>query len=383
MKRRKVALVYDWVDKWGGVERLLLTLHQMYPNAPLYTSFYNPKTAPWARNIKIKTSFMQNFPNFIKNNRIFSLLFFPFAFRSFNFDKFDAVISISSAFAKGISTSPKTKHISIVLTPPRFLWSQQKTYLPITIIRKMVIPIVASLRKIDFNSAQKPDVLFSISDRVRHRVKKYYNRDSEVLYPPFDFAQWKQIKKHISAKKFRHSFYFIPKNEYYLVVSRLEAYKKIDLVIRTFDWTKAPLIVVGSGSQEKKLKQFVKINKMNNVLFLKNLTDSEIAYLYTYARALIMPQDEDFGYTSLEAQFFGCPVISYKNSGAAETIIDGKTGILFDKQSVKSLSNAIERSKRIPYNDRHESDYLRGRSWHKTVATFKKKITKAVRKNHR
>lgn len=383
MKKQKIALVYDWVDKWGGVERLLLTLHELYPKAPLFTSFYNPKTALWAKKLKIKTSFMQSFPDFVKRSRVLSFLFFPTAFQSLDLSQYDTVISVSSAFAKGIKTTPRQKHISIVLTPPRYLWSQEKNYLTNSAVRVGLTPLVRLLRRWDFTIAQKPDVLFSISDRVRHRVKKYYHRDSEVLYPPFNTAYWSKIKTQISSKKYRPSVYFIPKNEYYLVVCRLERYKKIDLVIRAFDRTKEQLIIVGTGSQENSLKKFVNKEKLQNVMFFKNLSDDEVAYLYAYAKALIMPQDEDFGYTSLEAQYFGCPVISYKNSGAAETIAHKKTGILFDKQSINSLSNAIERSKSIPYNDRHESDYLRGRSWHKTMATFKKKISQAVRKNHR
>ena len=376
MKKRKVALVYDWVDKWGGVERLLLVLHKMYPNAPLYTSFYNRKAAPWAKGIRIKTSFMQDLPEFIKGNRVLSLPFFPFAFRSFDLSKYDTVISVSSALAKGISTEPKTKPIAIILTPPRFLWSHQKEYLRGS-IKHLIEPLLSILKKMDFKVSQRPDKLFAISEHVQKRIKKYYKRDSEVLYPPFDFAYWKKIKKQNSTKKFKPSFYFIPKKEYFLVVSRLEKYKKIDLVIRKLNIIKKPLIIVGTGTEEKALKHIAS----DNILFLKNLTDSEVAYLYTYAKALIMPQNEDFGYTSLEAQFFGCPVISYKNSGAAETIIHKKTGVLFDHQSIKSLSRAIETSKKITYNVRHESDYLRGRSWHKTMATFKKKVSQAVRKN--
>ena len=124
MKKQKIALVYDWVDKWGGVERLLLTLHELYPKAPLYTSFYDPKTALWAKRFKIKTSFMQSFPDFVKRSRVLSFLFFPLAFQSLDLSQYDTVISVSSAFAKGIKTTPRQKHISIVLTPPRYLWSQ-------------------------------------------------------------------------------------------------------------------------------------------------------------------------------------------------------------------------------------------------------------------
>ena len=177
MKKRKVALVYDWVDKCGGVERLLLVLHKMYPNAPLYTSFYNRKTATWAKGIRIKTSFMQDLPDFIKENRVLSFPFFLSAFRSFDLSRYDTVISISSAFAKGVITKRNTKHIAIILTPPRFLWSHLKDYPTITIFRKMVIPLIGLLKKWDFSMAQKPDVIFSISKHVQKRVKKYYKLD--------------------------------------------------------------------------------------------------------------------------------------------------------------------------------------------------------------
>ena len=161
MKKRKVALVYDWVDKWGGVERLLLILHKMYPNAPLYTSFYNRKAAPWVKGIKVKTSFMQDLPDFIKKNRVLSLPFFPFAFRSFNFDKYDTVITITSSFAKFIKVKPSTKHICILLTPTRFLWSHQNEYLPSS-IKHLIEPLMPKLKKWDFSTAQKPYFIFSI-----------------------------------------------------------------------------------------------------------------------------------------------------------------------------------------------------------------------------
>lgn len=378
MKKRNVALVYDWVDKWGGVERLLLVLHRMYPNAPLYTSFYNRKTATWAKGIKIKTSFMQNLPEFVKSDRVLSLPFFPFAFSSFDFSKYDTVISVTSSFAKFIKVKPSSKHICILLTPTRFLWSHQNDYFPSS-IKDLMAPLMTRLKKWDFEAAQRPDKLFAISKHVQGRVQKYYRRETELLYPPFDSNYWKKINRTIQSKNFRPKLYFIPKNEYFLVVSRLEQYKKIDLVINTFNKSKLPLIIVGAGSKEESLKRIAS----GNILFLKNLTDSEVAYIYTYAKALIMAQNEDFGYTSLEAQFFGCPVISYKNSGVAETIANKKAGILFDYQSLNSLTSAIETSKKIPYNVRHESDYLRGWSWHKTMATFKKKVSQAVRENSR
>lgn len=380
MKKQRIAIVYDWVDKFGGVERLLLVLHRMYPNAPLYTSFYNKRSARWAKKIKVRTSFMQRLPGFITKSRAFSLLFFPIAFWSLDLSKYDAIISVSSAFAKRVRTTKKQNHIAIILTPPRYLWSQQKSYLPIVFVRSIVLPLLAVLRQIDISSAQQPKILFSISERVRQRVKKFYQRDSELLYPPFDVKHWRSIKD--AVKKLRlpsPPLYFIPSTPFYLVVSRLEPYKNIELVLEAFKQLNWMLVVVGTGTQERKLKRMAS----ENVLFFKHLNDVQLGYLYTHARALIMPQDEDFGYTSLEAQFFECPVISYKNSGAAETILPSKTGVLFEKQSVSSLTNAIERSNRMTYNDRHESDYLRGRSWNTTLATFKKKISQTVRNHHR
>ncbi len=379
MKKQKIAIVYDWVDKFGGVERLLLILHRMYPNAPLYTSIYDKRSARWARKIKVRTSFMQRLPRFITKRRIFSLPFFPLAFWSLDLSKYDTIISISSAFAKGVRTTKKQHHISIVLTPPRYLWSHVYSYLPSSFFRKNEL-LTLAFRWWDHRTAQRPDTLLSISQRVQKRVKKYYSRNSELLYPPFDVKYWRSVQS--AVKKLRlpsPPLYFIPSTPYYLVVSRLEPYKNIELVLETFKRLNWTLVVVGTGTQERKLKYMAS----ENVLFLKHLNDLQLGYLYTHARALIMPQDEDFGYISLEAQSFGCPVISYRNSGTAETIIDGKTGILFAKQSVSSLINAIERSNRMTYNDRHESDYLRGRSWNTTLATFKKKISQAVRNHHR
>lgn len=380
MKKQKIAIVYDWVDKFGGVERLLQMLHRMYPTAPLYTSFYNRSSARWARKITIRTSFMQRLPRFITKSRVFSLPFFPLAFWSLDLSKYDTVISVSSAFAKGVRTTKKQNHIAIILTPPRYLWSQQESYLPTAFVRAMVIPLLAVLRQIDISTAQQPNILFSISERVRRRVNRFYHRDSELLYPPFDVKYWKSVQS--AVKKLRlpsPPLYFIPSTPFYLVVSRLEPYKNIELVLETFKRLNRMLVVVGTGTQERKLKRMAS----ENILFFKHLNDVQLGYLYTHARALIMPQDEDFGYTGLEAQFFGCTVISYKNSGAAETILPSKTGVLFEKQSVSSLTNAIERSNRMTYNDRHESDYLRGRSWNTTLATFKKKISQTVRNHHR
>lgn len=341
----RIAIVYDWIDKWGGVERVLLTLHEMFPEAIFYTSYFDQETASWAKNLKIKTSFLQKFPNFIKKSRILSFLFYPFIFESFDFSNYDLVISVTSSFAKSIITKPGTKHICYLLTPTRYFWSHKKDYLKNKLFSYLVSNYINQIKKWDYVVAQRPDKIISISETVKKRCLQYYKRDSEIIYPPFDREYWNNIRLKVKSPHFalRASR---GKKKFFLVVSRLEPYKKVDLVIQSFNRLKSNLIVVGEGTEEKKLKKMAG----KNIIFLSKLSDVELGSLYLNAQALIMPQEEDFGYVSLEAQFFGCPVIAYKKGGALETVIDGKTGIFFANQNKQSLRGAIERFNKIKYN---------------------------------
>ena len=344
---KRVAIVYDWIDKWGGVERILLDLHKMFPEAVFYTSYLDKEKATWAKDLKIKTSFLQNFPNFIKKNRILSFIFYPFAFESFDFSGYDLVISVTSSFSKSIITQPGTKHICYLLTPTRFLWSHKKEYFGRGLISYLVRGYLAYMKKWDYVAGQRPDKFISISKTVRDRCKKYYKRKSEVIYPGFDTQYWQEVKLETRNSKLETNYKSkILNSKNFLVVSRLESYKKVDLVIKVFNKLKKPLIIVGEGTQENKLKQIAE----KNITFLSKLSDVELSNLYTNAKALIMPQEEDFGYVALEAQYFGCPVISYKKGGATETVVDGKTGIFFLSQTEKSLIQTVERFDKIGYN---------------------------------
>ena len=345
--QKKIAIVYDWIDKWGGVERVLLTLHEMFPEAIFYTSYFDQETAPWAKDLKIKTSFLQKFPNIIKKNRILSFPFYPFAFESFDFSNYDLVISVTSSFGKSIITKPGTRHICYLLTPTRYLWSYGKDYLSNKLISYLVSNYIDQIKKWDFVSAQRPDKIISISETVRNRCLKYYKRDSEVVYPGFDTKYWQVIKSKIINSKFQiNSKLKILNSKFFLVVSRLEPYKKVDLVVQSFNRLKYNLIIIGGGTEERSLKRMAG----KNIIFLSKLSDVELGNFYANAQALIMPQDEDFGYVSLEAQFFNCPVIAYKKGGATETIINGKTGIFFNRQGEIDLRRAIERFNKIKYN---------------------------------
>lgn len=344
---KKIAIVYDWIDKWGGVERVLLQLHEMFPEAIFYTSYFDQETASWAKDLNIKTSFLQRFPSFIKKSRILSFPFYPFIFESFDFSQYDLVISVTSSFAKSIITKPGTRHLCYLLTPPRYLWSHQKDYLRNQLVDYLLGGYLALVKKWDYVAAQRPDKIISISEIVKKRCLRYYQRESEVIYPGFDTNYWKNIKNQISKIKETDQISKILRNKkYFLVISRLEPYKKVDLVVKVFNKLKENLVIVGEGTEEKKLKRMAG----KNVIFLSKLTDEELGYLYSNAQALIMPQEEDFGYVSLEAQFFGCPVIAYKKGGALETVIDGKTGIFFANQNERSLRKAIERFNKIKYN---------------------------------
>lgn len=337
---KKIAIVYDWLDKWGGVERVLLILHEMFPKAVFFTSTFDRNKANWAKDFRVTTSFMQLFPPFIKGNRILSLPFYPFAFENFNFNGFDLVISVSSSFAKSVMTKPSTRHLCYLLTPTRFLWSHRRDYFEKNILNESYL---TSLREWDKVAAARPDSIISISNTVRGRTLKYYRRDSEVLYPPFDMQYWGRLESSLNKEKQKDEFNM---KNYFLIVSRLENYKKVDLVIRSFNKRKETLVVVGEGSREKYLKGIAG----NNIIFLSRLDDLQLAKLYRGATALIMPQEEDFGYVALEAQFFGCPVIAFGQGGATETVIEGKTGIFFNRQNEKGLTATLETFNKLKYN---------------------------------
>ena len=319
----KVALVYDRVNKWGGAERLLLALHSMFPRAPLYTAVYSPKKATWAKVFpKVHTSFLQKIP-ILKTRHEMLGTFMPLAFESFDFSKHDLVISVTSEAAKVVITTPNTKHISICLTPTRYLWSGHDVYFKNPVLRFFSRPAVSYLRHWDKIAAYRPDELVAISTTVQKRIRKYYKRKSVVIHPPTNLTK---TKRKMGAR-----------GDYYLLVSRLVPYKKVDLVIKTFNKLGLPLVIVGEGNQKMRLMLMAK----RNIKFTGKVTDEELTKHYQTAKVLIMPQEEDFGLTAIEAQTLGTPVIAFSKGGALDSVIDKKTGILFNRQSVKSLTKAI------------------------------------------
>jgi glycosyltransferase involved in cell wall biosynthesis len=324
MKEPKVAIVYDRANKWGGAERVLLALRELYPKATLFTSVYDEKGAPWAREFTtIKTSFLQKISYARKNHEYFAL-FMPIAFETFDFSKFDLVISVTSEAAKGIITGPNTMHICYCLTPTRYLWSGRKTYFDHQFKEFLSRPAVSYLRKWDFIASKRADQMIGISTAVQRRINKYYDRKVNIIFPPTYLTKFGKQK-------------YVKKN-YYLLVSRLVKYKRVDVAIRAFNKVNLKLIIVGTGREESALKRLAK----KNIRFLSAVTDEELAKLYGEAKALIFPQHEDFGLVAVEAIASGTPVIAYRKGGAMDTIVDGVTGVFFNKQTPDSLITAVK-----------------------------------------
>lgn len=344
----KVALVYDRVNKWGGAERVLLALHRIFPDAPLFTSVYNPETAKWAEVFQVKTSFLQNFPKAKKSHELFAPLM-PLAFESFNFEEYDLVISITSEAAKGVITKPSTLHICYCLTPTRYLWSGYDTYFKNPLLKIIGYPFVSYLRKWDLVAAERPDKYIAISNEVKTRIKKYYGLDSEVIFPPLSISNTKPK---------------LPTElDYFLIVSRLVPYKKIDLAVDVFNKLGYPLIIVGTGWEENALKRKAK----DNIKFLKNLDEATLYGYYLNSKALVFPGKEDFGLAMSEAQYFGKPVIAYGEGGALDIVKKGITGELFKTKDelISILENfdpsrynkevAIENSKKFTFENFRKS----------------------------
>lgn len=340
----RVAIVYDRVNKFGGAERVLLVLHEMFPDAPLFTSVYDPKKAKWATVFpKIYTSFLQHIP-ILKNYHELLGWLMPIAFESFDFKDYDLIISVTSEAAKGIITGTHTKHVCYMLTPTRYLWSSYDFYFNNIFFKLISLPVVKYLRWWDKVAAQRPDKIIAISTEVQKRIKKYYGRDSEIIFPPVDLQHRKKsLLRGPRSESASRDFF---DDAYYLYVGRLVGYKKVDLIVDAFNDLGLPLVIVGSGSEEVKFKNKSK----QNIKFLGKISDSELVNIYSKAKAFLMPQDEDFGITAVEAQSFGVPVIAFRSGGAPDTVIDGVTGLFFDSQTISSFKQAIAKFDTMSFN---------------------------------
>jgi len=334
----KIAIVHDWLTNLGGGERVVETLHRGYPDAPIYTSVYNAKSLNMLKDATIKTSYLQRWPLSKRKHQFYPVLR-TLAFEGFDFSDYDVVISSSSAESKGVITNTETLHIAYIHTPTRYYWSGYNDYLKdpgfglLDPLAKKMLPLfVGKMRNWDYAAAQRPDVMVANSQTVSDRIKKYYNRDSHVVYPPVDTQRFKN-KKAIEG-------------DYYLVVSRLIPYKKVDLAVKACTQLNKKLIVVGDGSEKASLKS----TAGPQVQFISDADDAKVTGLYLNCKAFIFTAYEDFGITAVEAMAAGKPVIAFGKGGASESVLDNKTGLFFDEQSVQSLAEAINKFESLQFD---------------------------------
>lgn len=326
----RVALVHDYLLQDGGAERLLLTLQEIFPDAPTFTLFYDPNRAhPAFRNKKIYTSMLQRWP-LTRKHEHWTLPFMPMAVEHLDLSGYDLVISSASSFAKGVIVAPETRHISYIHTPTRFLWHDRLGYvndLPRPRVIKRILPfLLHRLRQWDRIASARPDVLVTNSETSRRRIARYYGREAIVIAPPVDVAS-------IPAPQSSNS------RSYWLTGGRLVGYKRFDLTIKAFAKLNLPLKVFGTGPEFRKLKKFAG----PQTEFLGRVSDETKQQLYAGAIGFIHPQVEDFGITAIEAMAAGKPVIAYREGGGAETVRDGITGRLIEAQTWEDIGDAIIR----------------------------------------
>jgi glycosyltransferase involved in cell wall biosynthesis len=323
----RLAIVHDYLNQYGGAERVLDALHDLYPCAPIYTSMYSPARMPASyRALDIRTSFMQRLPGVTTHHQAY-LPCYPIAFESFDFSEYDVVLSNSSAWCKGVVTPPETVHICYCLTPMRWAWRYREYVERERIGRlfRLGLPAaITALRVWDVTSSQRVDRFLAISRAVAARVKKYYGREATVIYPPVDTGRFATDA---------------PRGDFYLVVSRLIPYKRVDLAVETFTRLGLPLKIVGAGRDRAALAA----RAGPNVEFLGRVSDAEVVELVRGCRAFLFPGEEDFGIAPVEAQAAGRPVVAFGAGGALDTVIDGETGVLFGDQTVDALTSAVRR----------------------------------------
>ena len=320
----KLAIVHDWLTNMGGAEQVIINFKEIYPNAPIYTTFYNPNNLDKKlRDIDVRTSFLQRKKMVTNHKKYFPLM--PLAFKLFNLKEYNIVLSNSTCCAKGVKAQNGI-HVCYCNTPMRYAWEKKEDYIKdMGKIQKNIVSIfLYFMRKWDRWSSKRVDYFIANSTAVAERIKKYYNRDAIVIHPPVRCNLF-----NISA---------IDK-DYYFVVSRLVTYKRFDLAVKACKELGRKLIIIGDGPERKKLEKIAEGD--SNIIFLGRQPDEVVKKYMQECKALLFPGEEDFGIVPVEAQACGRPVIAYGKGGVLDTVIDGETGKYFNEQTVESLKEAI------------------------------------------
>ncbi len=335
MKSPKVALVHDWLTGRRGGEKVLEVFAEIYPDAPIFTLFHFPGSqVPDIEQKRIVSSFVQKLPFLKKRYRLY-LPLFPLAVELFDLQEFDVIISSSHCVAKGAIPKPDALHICYVHSPMRYAWNQYSSYFSPEMLgffsKRIIPPIIHRLRIWDESSSHRVDHFVANAKAVADRIHKYYRRKADVIHPPVDTEFFKPGEV---------------EENYFLIVSALVPYKRIDMAIETFNRTGQPLKIIGQGPEYHRLKR----QAQSNIEFLGSVSPESLLQAYQRSRGLIMPGEEDFGINSLESQACGIPVIAFGRGGAKETVLHGETGFLYDEPGVEGLRVALDKFKAMNFN---------------------------------
>ena len=341
----KVAIVHDWLTNYGGAETWVELVLSMFPNADIYTLVHDKKRMKGHfENNKVFTTKLQKIP-FGAKLYTKLLKFMPSAFESFDFSSYDLVICSSSSCAKGVITPPSVPQIAYIHTPMRYAWDlffdykNRSGFLTRFFMNKWML----ALRQWDYISSQRIDTVIANSKYIARRIKKFWNIDAKVIYSPVNTER------------------FFPDDsdevsDYYVAFSRLVTYKRVDLAVSACKKLNRRLIVIGSGSELKNLQKLSGNSK--DIIFAGHLPDEEVRSHLRKCKALIFCAEEDFGLTPLECQACGRPVIAYGKGGALETIVNGKTGVFFEKQETESVVSAIEHFEELEKSNAFKKDEI-------------------------
>lgn len=370
----KIALVHDYLIQYGGGERVLEALCEIFPDAPIFTLLYGEKETFGAfAGKKIHTSFLQKTPFVKKHHRFFPALM-PFAVEQFDLSGYDLIISDSASFAKGVVTPSRSAHICYCHTPTRFAWDDSQRYIETfghyRIITKLIPFFMNYIRIWDRHAADRVDYFLANSDFVGRRIAKYYRREAKVLYPPVDA---REIIAYANSNPAAGRAVENHGEKYFLMVGRFLPYKQFDLAIAAFNEIGLPLKIVGGGPEKSRLKKIAK----PNIEFYDFVIDKKRLFeYYKNCEALIFPQEEDFGITAVEAMAAGKPVIAFRGGGALETVIENKTGIFFNEQTPESLIEAVKNFR--PEN--FDAKFIQKHALKFDKSNFKKEIIKFIEK---
>ncbi len=376
----KVALVHDFLTNFGGAERVLKDLSDIFPDAPIYCLLYDPDKLPQFKDKQVIQSSLSKYPNFIKKREVFLRPRAPKSIEEFDLSGYDVVISNTNSFCKGVITPPSTLHLSYIHSPTRYLWDYKDEYLDEHnahgLKRYFLQKLFLKMRIWDFEAGQRPDYIIANSRNIAKKIKKYYRRKSYVIYPGVDLTKYRHPELDSGSRIPKQVRNDNNKRSFYLIVSRLSKYKKVDLAIKACNKLKKKLIIIGEGSDRKYLESLAG----PTIEFKGFLPDKEVREYYKNAKAFIFPAEEDFGLTPIEAMASGTPVIAYKKGGLLETVQNGLSGLFFKKQTVNSLCRAIKKFESTQEN--FIPDRIRQSVQKFALTNFKKEFKDLVEKKY-